>query len=56
MNLHREGDKEDDPSLAKGQKWNLTFVHPNRKCIHNKLEDAAMLNFKHVAETMSRFN
>ena len=32
----------------------LTFVLPSRKCIHNKLEDAAMLNFKYVAETIEK--
>ena len=48
-------DKEADPKLGKRKKMrDLTFVLPSRKCIHRKLEDAAMLNFKHVAESIEK--
>lgn len=49
------GDIEDDPRLGKRKKVrDLTFVLPSRKCLHKKLEDAAMLNFQHVAETVAK--
>ena len=32
----------------------LTFVLPSRKSVHRKLEDAAMMNFKFVAESIEK--
>ena len=48
-----ESDKEG--KLGKRKKLrDLTYVLPSRKCIHRKLEDAAFLNFKFVAETIEK--
>ena len=46
---------EDGPTVGKRKKMrDLTFVLPSRKCLQRKLEDAALLNFQHVAETIER--
>ena len=48
---------EDGPTVGKRKKMReLTFVLPSRKCLQRKLEDAALLNFQHVAETIERTN
>ena len=48
-------EKETTPKLRKRKNMrDLTFVLPSRKFIHRKLEDAAMMNFKYVAESIEK--
>ena len=48
-------ENQNDPKLGKRKKMkDLTFVLPSRKSVHRKLEDAAMMNFKYVAESIEK--
>ena len=48
-----EVDEKDDLSKRKRRDTrDLTFVLPSRRILRNKLEDASLLNFKYVAETI----
>ena len=48
-------DKRNEPKSGKRRKTrDLTFVLPSRRCLNRKLEDAALLNFKFVAESIER--
>ena len=48
-------DTEPDQRLRKRKKTrDLTFVLPSRTCLRKKLEDAALMNFKFVAETIEK--
>ena len=53
-----EGDKEQDDVQKRKRidTRDLTFVLPSRKTMRRKLEDASLMNFKYVAETIQKTN
>lgn len=53
-----EGDREQEEVQKRKRKdtRELTYVLPSRKTMRRKLEDASLMNFKYVAETIQRTN
>jgi hypothetical protein len=52
--LELDGSETVDKLRKRKKTRDLTFVLPSRKCIHKKLEDAAFMNFKFVADSIEK--